>query len=436
MAIVGKTKNMLGFGFFAAYLALNGFSAMAVPYYQMHRFIDPLALSVVLCLPIVVGMVLSKTLTKHLLHHSEHKGVHCVILALGCATAVSFIALWFVPQSWSLSAQIITLVGLVVFYSLVLNGFIILLKLIVFNLAEQCDDHTVFDRTTLFEKVGSLMYFWLFPVASLSLWGTLDNGVAVVAICTALVLILAPTLILFNGLPTSLRLENHTENRPSGAVPDKQSDWIFAVVFIQFGLIGACVSVDFYLLVYYVAENSLNLGSQLKGLLSSGYAIAGVIWIPVVRYLAVKTSNLEALCWVFMLMLLGSVIKWFIYTPAGSDFILLDALIGAAIWSAIATLVPSLLTQINSRQKGRFSDVVAKHHVVINFSLVFALVTSGAMLNLIGFDASNEVQTEQTITLMRFILSIGSFIATALALTILIKVRVYYRPTRGNNNEI
>lgn len=135
-------------------------------------------------------------------------------------------------------------------------------------------------------------------------------------------------------------------------------------------------------------------------------------------------------------MLLGSVIKWFIYTPAGGDFILLDALIGAAIWSAIATLVPSLLTQINRGQKGRFSDVVAKHHIVINFSLVFALVTSGAMLNLIGFDASNEVQTEQTITLMRFILSLGSFIATALALIILVKFRAYYRQFTGKNDEI
>ncbi|MGI2150375.1 hypothetical protein ACRN97_17465 [Shewanella baltica] len=50
---------MLGAGFFAAFIAQQGLVALALPYYQMLRGLDPLLLGALLSLPIVCGATLS-----------------------------------------------------------------------------------------------------------------------------------------------------------------------------------------------------------------------------------------------------------------------------------------------------------------------------------------------------------------------------------------
>lgn len=62
----------------------------------------------------------------------------------------------------------------------------------------------------------------------------------------------------------------------------KQINLLFIVTVLQFGLIGACVNFDFYLLVYFVESGDIAQGAFWKGYLSTAYAIVGLATIPVI----------------------------------------------------------------------------------------------------------------------------------------------------------
>ena len=102
-----------------------------------------------------------------------------------------------------------------------------------------------------------------------------------------------------------------------------------------------------------------------------------------------------------------------------------DAVFCTAIWTAMTMLIPSMLADLcdddelnqNKRREGLFVSV---HNWVVNLSLAAALLISGLLLNIIGFDANNQsAQTVDSINAMRIILSLGTVVFSLLPLWVL-----------------
>jgi len=418
---------VLGAGFFAAFIAQQGVVALALPYYQMLRGLDPLLLGALLSLPIVCGAMLSGRIMSLLQRQvwTERR----IILTCGWVTALLFGLLWMVPADWPMAWQWAVLVMLCLCYSLSMTVLILTLKLLAFRLALISDDgQGIFSRITLFEKIAAVLYFWLFPLTQLTLFTDATSGVRIIGWLVGLGLIGSLcTLVAWQFAPERVRLGDSrmkiaTDMAPTLSVHTRrQVNQLLWISALQFGAVGICISFDYYLLVYFVAAGDVTEGSTLKGALSSGYAIAGALYLPILAHGVKQWGAVVTLQRVLVFTVFGCLLKWYVYTPYGYWALWIDAVIGAAIWTAMTCIIPNMLTELGRDTGQDISPyLVSRHHTVISMSLVLAMLGSGELLNLVGFDASLAGnQTDSTLFAMRLLLSFGSFIFTLGALMIL-----------------
>ena len=436
-----EQKIAIGLGYFSTYIGLQGVAALALPYYQMEQGLDPFLLGVLLSLPVLVGALCTNLLMRGIKQFLLHFTINQLMLWLGWFVGLVFLTLWLVPDSWPETLRLALLFGLFLFYSLILNVLIIVLKILTFSLAKMNRDNSIFNSATFAEKIGSILYFWLFPLATLTIWENLEQGVIATGLIVGICVIGVTSSIMAKLLPNvnlDSRFQLHNsqdtvEHKKTERSLEKQITTLMLVVWLQFGVVGLCVGVDYYLLVYFVEQGNIAAGSNLKAILSSAYAIAGILYIPVLKQLKNALNLTECLLVVALLAGIGSVLKWFIFTPEGSDFLVLDALFGAAIWTAMTMTVPSMLTHF-SRVDTRIQieNLVAKHHIVVSSAVVFASVVSGLILNLIGFSSELLIQEQHVIPSLRIVLSVGSLFVTVLMIFLLMKINKW--GTEQENN--
>jgi GPH family glycoside/pentoside/hexuronide:cation symporter len=172
--------------------------------------------------------------------------------------------------------------------------------------------------------------------------------------------------------------------------------------------------MDYYLLVYYVHGGDISQGAIDKGWLSTAYTLLGMLAIPLLIRLSARLDKTKVLQGVFLLTALGGVIKWYIFVPDMGLWIIVDALFCTVVWSAMITLVPSMLADISdqhTQQSGRAEEgrFVALFTVVASLSGALAILLSGLCLNLSGFDAAlGANQTDSSMTNLRVILAFGT----------------------------
>jgi glycoside/pentoside/hexuronide:cation symporter, GPH family len=126
--------------------------------------------------------------------------------------------------------------------------------------------------------------------------------------------------------------------------------------------------------------------------------------------------------YIYWLTACGGILKWFIFTPDTRWLLIIDAMFCTAIWTSMTMLIPSMLADLcdedelehNKRREGLFVSV---HTWVVNISMAFAVLFAGLALNLIGFDALKQgLQSSESITSLRIILSMGTVLFSLLPL--------------------
>jgi len=221
--------------------------------------------------------------------------------------------------------------------------------------------------------------------------------------------------------------ENNPASTPFSPSLYSQVKWLFAVTVIQFGLIGVCINLDFYVLVYFVNAGDIAQGAIWKGYLSTGYALFGLLAIPVIVKAGNHFGKKRTLQFIYVVNCINAVSKWFVYQPGMEYWLIIDSLLGTWVWTAHTTLIPALLADIcyeNQRLTGSLSDsyVVARHNRVANLALVISFVGSGLLLNVIGFNAdTTAAQSDSVLLTMRLVLVAGSLVFSGLALLVLSK---------------
>ena len=188
-------------------------------------------------------------------------------------------------------------------------------------------------------------------------------------------------------------------------------------------------SMDYYLLVYFIADGDIAQGAIFKGWLSMAYAAFGFLTVPLIYALSSRVGKIKAMQLIYVVTLGGGACKWFIYTPQGYGWMWLDALFCTAAWTAMTMLIPSMMADLcdedelkhGQRREGVF---VAIHSWVTSISAALALLLAGLSLNLIGFDAQlSAAQNPDSILAMRVILALGTMV---FALCSLLIVRGYH----------
>jgi len=432
-AVSGTQKLALGVGFFAMFFAQQSVSVLAIPFYQMTLGVDPFLLGLALTLPLLLGTLLGPWVG-HLSDHyqSSFGRRRPFILVASWACCLLFGLIWMVPTGWGELAQLLYFVIFSLLFYVAATFMSVPMTCLSYEMSPDYHQRTeIMGFTTYFLKLGSLLYQWLFPLAQLAIFSSVFVGIRYVGWGVA--------LFIFGLLGTlAACYSKEVIQRSSVAFPavtlrqslktlkaNKGLRVLLLLTVIQMAGGAFTASMDYYLLVYFIAEGDIAQGAIFKGWLSMAYAAFGFLTVPLITTLSSRLGKVKALQLIYLLTLVGGVGKWFIFTPQGYGWIWLDALLCTAAWTAMTMLIPSMMADLcdedelthGQRREGVF---VAIHSWVTSLSAALALLLAGLSLNLIGFDAQlAAAQKPDSILAMRLILALGTFLFALCSLLML-----------------
>lgn len=428
-------KIALGSGFIAISFANNGISALATPYFQMTLGLDPFLLNFAIALPMIFAALISRKVGQISDDANAIQGVRKNgILFSGWAAGLFFSLLWMVPTEWSDTQILLYILFANLCFYISTTFLTINIKSFSFEVSTDSVQRVlVMSYVSLFERAGSIFYFWLFPFAQLTLWGSLQSGIKHTGLLIGLVLIALLSSICAYFCQSKSKQTNHVSYIKSSSRKFNTSDkrihraliLLLCLTAIKIGAIGTFTSFDFYLLVYHVSDGSIAAGAYWKGILSSSFAILGLLFIPIVSYFTLKFGKLAVLKVIYLLTAAGSIAKWYIYQPGNEWWVILDALLGAPSWIAISVIIPSMLAELSALEHkssgvNKVGYFIAAQNKVISLSFVAVMLGSGLLLNVIGFDAHLPYQqSESTIYIMKLLLTTGPLLLSLTSIWIL-----------------
>lgn len=179
-----KYNIALGGGYFAIFFVSHGIGTLAIPFYQMTLGIVPLLLGFVLTIPVLMSALISPWVASVIdklarVKHSQR----VMLISSGWMCALSYAAMWAVPENWSVDQSI----GYLLACSLVFYFFATFMTVIMRCQAMEATSDTlgitsIMGFTSIFEKLGSIMYFWLFPLAQSKLFSSLAVGMKTIGL--------------------------------------------------------------------------------------------------------------------------------------------------------------------------------------------------------------------------------------------------------------
>lgn len=426
-------KAALGCGFLPLYFGYAAVNSFSVPVYQMTLKLDPALLALALAVPRiwdavtdpVMGVISDNT-------RSRFGRRRPYIVAGAVLQGIAFGLVWMVPGHWSQGAITAYLIATLLIFYTCFTVYSVPLYSLTYEMTPDYEERTrVAAFGGFFHKAGEIGYQWVFPLTQLAIFPSVLAGVQTVGWSVG-VLVMAG-LGVIPGLFVRERFFHRTVVQASvrfwPALRASMRNRAFLVLVgltvlqIVAGMLAS--NLDFYLLVYYVCGGDITLGSFWKAVLSSTYAIVGIAMIYPVNWLANRFGKARTLAFTFILVLLGAVVKWFVFTPGNPWKILLDPIFCGPVWVAIQIMNVSMLADIcdddelrhGLRREGTFGSIFTWVQ-----KLGFSGAFFGAMLSLkwTGFDAALEgAQSPDTILGMRLTLAVPTAIWALIALALL-----------------
>jgi GPH family glycoside/pentoside/hexuronide:cation symporter len=402
------------------------------------------------------------------------------IVAGAFLMGLSFAAIWMVPLGWTDGGKLIWFTVTSLLFYTAYSIFSVPYFGLTYELTADYDERTsVQGFVTLWNRLGEMSYMGLIPFSLTFIawkYGYSDTthlttpermeGIRTVA---AIYGFLGMTF--FGMLPAFVGKERLYDTNVRKQRDNQDSFWrsaklalqnkacvylvILTISAILAGVIAA--NMDWYLLIYYLSDGDIALGTQWKLIVTIGYAIMGIAGIPLVVWLTGKMSKVRGLQFVYCMEIINSVIRWIVYQPGrfhealhwgslaqateslsvvAKSFIWLDPLTGGIFWIGIGILGQSMTADIcdedelknGHRREGMFGAV---YSWATKASIALGFVAVGFVLNVIGFDPSLTAQTPNTYLGMRIAMCFGAAVPSLFCLLLLRS----YPLTRAKSNE-
>lgn len=379
------------------------------------------------------------------------------IFAGAILMGVTFASIWMIPMHWSEAGKLAWfLVTSLLFYTSY-TIFSVPFIALTYEMTPDYDERTsVQGYVTFWNRLGEMTYMGLIPLSAVFIaWKygyaepaslTVEERMEGIRMSAAIYGGLGMTL--FGMLPAFFGWERNYELSLKERRGKKDPFWksakltlrnpafailcTLAVFTIIAGIFAS--NMDWYLLIYYLSDGDVAIGTQWKLIVTVGYAVVGVAGIPLIVWLTGRMTKIRGLMFIYGMMILNAGIRWFVYRPgrfdsnlswAGLDaigaslvtifqsFIWLDPLTGGLFWIGVGVLGQSLIADIcdddelrnGHRREGMFGAI---YGWAMKASFAISFVMIGVFLNAIGFDPGAAAQSEQTYFNMRLAMCLGA----------------------------
>ncbi len=458
-----------GSGFLTIFFGNAAVKSFALPVYQMTLGMNPAVFGLVMALPRFWDAVTDPFVGYISDNLQTRWGRRKPLIVVGAVLqAIAFGLIWMVPQGLS-EVWVVTYlsVSLLVFYTCHTIFSVPFISL-GYEMTPDYDERTrVQAFGGFFGKIGEFIYQWIFPLTQLAVFGSVLMGVRVIGWGVAVLIMgliaVIPGLFVKERYYEKAKRQDKVPLWGSMVASLHNRAFVILVGLSVFQILAGMMasSIDYYLLVYYLCDGNIGDGSVWKAILSMGYAIVGVATIYPINWLANRFGKENALVFIFGLVLLGAIGKWFLYTPGdggpllqhfdswmdhipwlatqGNHWkILLDPLLCGPVWIAINVITPAMFADVcdddelkNGRRREGMFGAAFSWIQKTGYSLSF--FGTGMALVWAGFDQQlGGAQSEATFLGMRLYLSLST---AFWAIMTIILIRIYPL-TRGRVYEI
>ena len=450
-----KEKLALGVGSFSSFFGFVAISSLAYPVYTMMLGVNTALVGMALMIPRiwdaftdpVMGLVSDN-------FHSRWGRRKPFIVIGALLMGIVFGLIWLVPEGWGQTAKIAYFIGMQLLFFTFFTVFYVPYTALSYEMTPDYNERTrVMAYNAFFHKLGEFVYQWMIPLAavlSVAFFASrlpTDQDVNIEGVRVVGWLVGILVLGGFGMLPGLFVRERYykitAQQEKVKLLPTCKEAFssfpflILVSIIILNTLSGILASgIDHFVLVYYMGDGDIALGSIWKALLSSGYAVVGFASIPVINFLGTRFGKKGSLYFVYTLMMIGGILKWFIFQPghhiyyignvAIDPIILIDPLMCGPMWVAVKIMLASMMADIcdedelhhEKRREGLFGAVFSW---VEKMALSLAFLGTGLALACSGFNpALGGDQQARTFTIMRLFLA-GAPAVTALMAIVALK---------------
>lgn len=447
-------KLTLGMGSLSSFFGYVAINSLAYPVYNMILGVDVALVGIALTVPRiwdaltdpVMGLISDN-------FHSKWGRRKPFIVSGAILMGIVFGLIWLVPEAWSETAKVAFFIGMQILFFTFFTVFYVPYTALTYEMTPDYNERTrVMAYNAFFHKFGEFIYQWMIPLAAVLsvrfFAASLPEGqeVNLSGIRTVGWIVGLGIMAGFGMLPgffvrERFRKKTEHQEKVRFAQGFKQAFGnvaflVLVSIIVLNTLSGILASgIDHYVLVYYMGDGDIALGSIWKALLSSGYAVVGFVSIPVINFLATRFGKKGSLYFVYGLMAVGGVMKWFIFRPGHPIFyfgkiaidpiILIDPILCGPMWVAVKIMLASMMADIcdedelehGKRREGLFGAVFSW---VEKTAISLSFLGTGLALSLSGFDETlGGGQASQTFTVMRLFLAGAPALTAVLALAAL-----------------
>ena len=449
-----REKLALGVGGFTSLFGYIGINTVARTAYVMIMGLNPALVGMALFIPRMWDAFSDLLMGKISDNFHSRWGRRKPFIVIGAVTmGIVFGLIWMVPESWNQPAKLAYFIVMQIIFFTCYTIFSVPYNALTYEMTPDYNErNSVMAYNAFFHKAGEMLYEWMIPLAAV--FSTIYfaaklpedqtvelNGIRVVTWMVGLLVMVGigmmPGLFVRERFKTKTQHQEKVKLLRSCKEAFRSRAFLILVSIIILNVLSGvlAMSMDHFVMTYYMADGDITLGSIWKGLLSSGYAVVGFVSIPIITWLANKFEKKGALYFVYSLMVFGGIMKWFIFTPghriyylgpiAIDPIILIDPILCGPMWVAVKIMLASMMADIcdddellhGKRREGMFGAVFSWLE-----KTAWSLSAFGAGLTLWLSGYNNELggnQDPKTFLTMRLFLAGAPAITALFALVAL-----------------
>jgi GPH family glycoside/pentoside/hexuronide:cation symporter len=433
-------KLVLGSGGFPSLFGYIGINTVARTVYIMILGVNPLWVGLALFAPRFLDGFLDPLMGKISDNFHSRWGRRKPFIVIGALLmGIIFGLIWMVPEEWGQAAKLAYFIVMQFIFFACYSMFSVPYTALTYEMTPDYNErNSVMAFNAFFHKVAEFCYEWITPLAALFSMAyfaaklpekqTVEiNGIRVVTWIVGLVIMAGIGIL--PGLFVRERFVHKTEHQEKvklfqtckEAFSSRPFIILVAIVILNVLSGVLAMGMDHIVMTYYMANGDITLGSIWKGLLSSGYAVVGLVSIPIIARLANLFGKRGSLYFVYGLMVFGGIMKWFIFTPghhlyyigkiAIDPVILIDPLLCGPMWVAVKIMLASMMADVcdddelryGKRREGMFGGAFS---FLEKTAWSLSAVGYGLTLWLSGYNnALGGNQAPGTFTVMRLFLA-------------------------------
>ena len=355
--------------------------------------------------------------------------------------------IWQVGRDWTPFALTAWLIGTGMVFYTCFTLWAMPYQSMMLELTPDYNERTsVSSYRTFFQKLAGLLIGWAWWLAQQPLLARAADGGPDTILGAQRVTLIAGFLVIGLGLLPVFTTQERSYKKAAHQAKVSLRDnfrWTFSnrpfLITALFTLLFCCASslsnaFGFYLRLYYVSAGDIALAAKLQGVESTIIVVLGIVAIPVFSWLSRRIGKTWTLMSCMGLMLLGVVLRWWLFNPAHPWLSVICGVLLAPAFTGIWQIIPSINGDVvdydelrtGERREGAFASIFS-WIVKASFSLGMGL--GGPLVVWSGFIvAHGSTQIDGIFTHMRLL---DAFLpATLVTLAMFVLLRYPLSPGR------